>query len=127
MKKSKKLLILILSAITLFCMSLGIVGCTQKEIKLVGFDDITVEGSLYEDFSVAGYLIVVDTYNNTYRGTVEVTDYENNLVELVFNRFELTSLNPYLARISVKLPNGKIEVREITIEVKSLFNETKRL
>ncbi len=118
MKKSKKLLILILSAITLFCMSLGIVGCTQKEIKLVGFDDITVEGSLYEDFSVAGYLIAVDTYNNTYRGTVEVTDYENNLVELVFNRFELTSLNPYLARISVKLPNGKIEVREITIEVK---------
>ena len=118
MKKSKKLFVLILSVVTLFCMTLGIVGCSPQEIKLVGFDDVTIEGALHEDFSVASYLMAVDENDNVYKGTVEVTDYENNPVELVFNRFELTSLNPYLAKVSVKLPNGETKVREITIEVK---------
>jgi len=118
MNKIKKLLVLILSVIALLCMTLGVVGCKDKAIELVGFDNVTVEGNLYEDFSVAGYMIAIDTNDNVYKGTVEVTDYENNPVELVFNRFEIKTLNPYLIKVSVKLPNDEIKTREITIQVK---------
>ena len=118
MNKVKKLLVLILSVIALLCMTLGVVGCSQKEIELVGFDDITVEGVLYEDFSVAGYLMAVDTEDNVYKGTVEVTDSDNNPVELSFNRFVPETLEPYTARVSVDLPDGETKTRIITIEIK---------
>lgn len=120
MNKIKKLFILILSAITLLCAALGLVGCKNKDnaIELVGFSDVTVEGALYEDFSVSSYVMVVDTEDNVYKGTVEVTDHENNPVELTFNRFELNSLNPYTIKVSVQLPSGEVKTRVITIEVK---------
>lgn len=114
--KMKKVLINILMLITLICCLMA-VACSNKQVELVDFDDITVNGSIYSDFSLAGYVYVSDTDGNLYKATVSVVDADGNEVETLFNRFEPTKMEEYTATISVKV-GGKTQTRKIIIDVK---------
>lgn len=119
MKISKRILIAILSVLASLATLFGVVGCNASEpITLVGFKDTTVDGALYDDFSIASYLMAVDENENTYKGVAEVTDHEGKPVELTFNRFEPTTLNPYKIKITVTVKEDDVRTRTVTVNVK---------
>lgn len=114
--KNKKVLSIILSVLAIFCLSLG-AACSSKPIELVDFEDQTVLGSLYTDFSLNSYVIVSDTEGNIYRATVNVKDANGQEVGVYFNRFEPTMMGNYTATISVKVGKAT-KSRTIIIDVK---------
>lgn len=121
MKKIKRLFLTLLSVCASVLLAVGLACCKDsKEIKLVGFADIDVDGALGKDFSVASYLIAVDEEENTYKGTASVTDQAGNAVELIYNRFVPTSLNPYTVKIKVSVAENDVRERTITVNVKDV-------
>lgn len=119
--KIKRFLILLLSAVTIACLSAFAVGCKEKETsvkpEITGFNDITDYAPLGKDFSVAKYLTAVDSVTGTpYKGAAVVKDGDGNEVSLFANMFYVDSLKNYTVTVSVEVDGKKLQ-RVVTLEV----------
>ena len=96
---AKKCLLFISS----FCFLLALcfsVGC--ESTKFVGFNDITIKVAYGSNASLLQYVTAIDENGKAYRCTVTVKDSEGNPVEVVFDRFNVTSMDGYTAVTKVK-------------------------
>ncbi len=122
----KKFLLLILSC--LLFVALGLAGCggngsgtsasdnTPKEVTIENFNDITVTAGYNTEFSLAQYLTAVDSEGTGHKCGVIVKDANGEIVETVFEAFEITTTDDYTAVCKVNF-NGKAYERTITIKV----------
>ena len=113
--KARRVSAIFLSLFAAICISFAS-ACVKNKTELVGFNDETVQGSLYSDFVLSEYIVAFDTEGNVYRGEATVEDEDGNDVVVLFNRFEPTKVGVYKATIAVTVGKER-KTRTITVEV----------
>lgn len=112
----KKILIVI--ACVCFTLSLAFsVGCNK--VNFVDYKDITVKVAYGSNASLLQYVTAVDENGRAYRCSITVKDSEGNPVEVLFDRFNVSSMSGYTAETTIK---GYGLKRKITIIVEDRSN-----
>ncbi len=121
----KKFSIALLAICTAIMVSFGFAACTENgdagsgqktEITLSNYIDLTVSGTLNQDFTIGPYLMAVDQDGDIYEGTAKVSDADGNVVAVAYNRFVIEKTTDYKVEITVTLPNGTVKTRTITVK-----------
>ena len=89
---------------------------TTANVKLVGFEDATVQITYRSDFSIGPYLSATDEQGNLYKGTAKVTDSDGEQVEVFANHFTVQEMTDYTAVITVETGEQTFE-RTLTLDV----------
>lgn len=88
------------------CLGLSVVlfaGCKDDEtVKFVDFEDITITVPYGANMSMLQYVTAVDEDGVAYRCDLTVKDSEGKEVEVIFDRFNVTSILGYTAITTVK-------------------------
>lgn len=86
------------------------------DVKLVGFENATVQIVYRSDFSIGPYLSATDEQGNLYKGSAKITDSDGKQVELFANHFTVLEMSDYTAVITVKAGKQTFE-RKLTLDV----------
>ena len=91
--KTLKKLFLSMSALCFILSICFSVGC--KTVKFVGFDDITIKVAYGANASLLQYVTAIDQNGKAHRCTVTVKDSKGNPVDILFDRFNVSSMDGY--------------------------------
>ncbi|MBO7344734.1 MAG: hypothetical protein J6U92_02215 [Clostridia bacterium] len=112
--KTLKKLFLSMSALCFILSICFSVGC--KTVKFVGFDDITIKVAYGANASLLQYVTAIDQNGKAHRCTVTVKDSKGNPVDVLFDRFNVSSMDGYTA---VTTCNGVSRTITILVEDRS--------
>ncbi len=112
MSKIRKLLITLLALISTICFT--IVGCSDKDVEFVDFENKTIDYDLGSIFDVRDYLEVYDTDGKLYLAQAKVFDSDDQNVPLYLYQFTVEKTS-YRIVITVKDGDDVLGTREISV------------
>ena len=119
----------ILITLACICFSLSLtfsVGCTNTtdgDIVFVGYEDITVRVGFGSNASLLQYVTAVDQNGKAYRCSVSVKDSKGNPVEVLFDRFNVESMDGYTAETTIIGHGLKRNINIIVEDRSAIFIE----